>query len=360
MPINYLSPLRHPPAQSLVDQVYRQITQELGLIADPFRLHEPVPALLAGIWSVTREIGVARSVPWPVKEAVAAAISQSNACPYCVEIHAAVASVRTDQPLAPLLMQGRTTNISDPSLRAVVTWALATRSPGSAPLLHPPFTARQAPEIIGITMVYHYINRMVQVFLPESLLPSIVRGGWTGSVAWHVVGQKLARSREREREAGASLQFVPAANLPSEWAFATPEPSISHALAGWAAVVERVGAEMLVPQVRTLVADFLHRWQGEDLPLSRAWVNQEVASLPEADHAVGRLALLAAVAPHQIDAQIIWAFQVQQEGDAPLVGVVAWASFQAARRIISWLQVPTQQEVGYQLQNARGQGDNAH
>lgn len=355
MPIHYLSPLRRPPAQSLVGRIYRQIKQEFGVIADPFRLHTPVPELLAGIWSVTREIGTARQVPWPVKEAVAAAVSQSNACPYCVEIHAEVASVHADQLLAPLLMEGRTADITDPFLRAVVTWAQATRSPGSAPLLHPPFTAQEAPEVIGITMAYHYINRMVQVFLPESLLPSVVRGGWLGRVAWRLVGRKLARSRERERVAGASLQFVPAADLPSECSWAAPEPSISHALAGWAAVVEHVGAEMLAPQVRALVADFLHGWQGEPLPLSRAWVNQAVASLPEADHAAGRLALLAAVAPHQIDAEIIRAFRGQQEADAQLVGVVAWASFQAARRIASWLQVPTQRQEGYQLQSALGE-----
>jgi len=340
MAIKYLSPLGHPPAKSLVDQVYCQIKQEFGLIADPFRLHAPVPELLAGIWCVTREIGVARQVPWPVKEAVAAAVSQSNACPYCVEIHAAVASVRADQLLAPRLAQGRTADITDLSLRAVVTWALATRSPASAPLLHPPFTEEEAPEIIGVAMVYHYINRLVQIFLPESLLPSIVRDGWLGSVAWRLVGRKLARSREWEREAGASLQFVPAADLPPECAWALPEPSISRAVAGWAAVVEHVGTETLAPQVRSLVADFLHGWQGESLPLSRAWVNQAVSSLSEADHAAARLALLAAMAPHQIDAEIIRAFRGQQEADAQLVGVVAWASFQAARRIVSWLQTP--------------------
>jgi AhpD family alkylhydroperoxidase len=352
MSIHYLSPQRRPPAQSLVGQVSRQIKQEFGMIADPFRLHAPVPELFAGIWSVTREIGIARSVPWPVKEAVAAAVSQSNACPYCVEIHAAVASVRANQPLAPLLTQGRTADITDPSLRAVVTWALASRSSGSTPLLHPPFTEEEAPEIIGITMVYHYINRMVHIFLPESLLPSVVRGGWPGSVVWHLVGKKLARSRERERVAGASLQFVPAADLPSECVWALPEPSISRALAGWAAVVEHVGNEMLAPEVRALVADFLHGWRGEPLELRRTWVNQAVAPLPVADHAVGKLALLAAMAPYQIDAEIIRAFQRQQETDAQLVGVVAWASFQAARRIISWLQVPTQRQESDQLTNA--------
>jgi AhpD family alkylhydroperoxidase len=350
MPIQYLSPLRRPPAHSLEGQVYRQIKQEFGIIADPFRLHAPVPELLAGLWSVTREIGVARQVPWPVKEAVAAAVSQSNACPYCVEIHAAIASVGTNQPLAPLLVQGRTADLADPSLRAILTWAAATRAPGSAPLLHPPFTAEEAPEILGITLVYHYINRLVQVFLPESLLPSPVHSGWAGRVIWRLIGRKLARSRERERIAGASLSFVPEAALPSEYAWAALSSTISRALAGWVTVMEQVGAEMLTPRVREFVTDFLHDWQGETLPLSRAWVNRAVARLPEADHAVGRLALLAAVAPHQIDAAIIQALRTEPGTDARLVSIVAWASFQAARRILSWLPAPAQHEPSFSHQ----------
>jgi len=58
MSIHYLSPLRRPPEHSLVGQVYRQIKQEFGVIADPFQLHAPVPELLAGLWSVTREVWV--------------------------------------------------------------------------------------------------------------------------------------------------------------------------------------------------------------------------------------------------------------------------------------------------------------
>jgi AhpD family alkylhydroperoxidase len=350
MSIQYLSPLRHPPAHSLVGQVYRQIKQEFGIIADPFRLHAPVPELLAGLWSVTREIGVARQVPWPVKEAVAAAISQSNACPYCVEIHAALASAGTNQPLAPLLMQGRTADLADPSLRAILTWAASTRSPGSVPLLHPPFTAEEAPEILGITLVYHYINRLVHVFLPESLLPSPVRSGWAGRVIWCLIGRKLAQSRERERIAGASLSFVPEASLPPEYSWVARSSTVSRALAGWAVVMEQVGTAMLTPRVRALVTDFLHDWQGETLPLSRAWVNRAVALLPEADHAEGSLALLAAVAPYQIDAEIIQALRAELGTDARLVGIVAWASFQAARRILSWLPVPAQNEPSFSHQ----------
>jgi hypothetical protein len=150
---------------------------------------------------------------------------------------------------------------------------------------------------------------------------------------------------------------VPAAELPSEFAWAAPSSTISRALAGWAAVVERIGSEMLSPQVRALMMDFLQTWQGAPAPLSRVWVTQAVVGLPKAEQAAGTLALLAAVAPHQIDAEIIRAFRAQQETDEQLVGVVAWPSFAAACRIASWLQAPTPGQEGEPLQYARGQGD---
>ncbi len=340
--MKYISPIRRPPAKTPVDQVYSQIKQDFGLIADPFVLHSPVPSLLAGIWSVTRETGIAGHVPWSIKEAVAAAVSQSNACPYCVDIHAAVASAHASQSLTDLIKQGRTAEIADPSLRAVVSWALASRTPGSAPLLAPPFSAQEAPEMIGTAVVYHYINRMVQVFLPESLLPIFLRGGWIGRVVWSQVGQKLAHSRDQARSAGASLRFLPEADLPAEMSWATPSPSISCAFAGWAALVNQTGRHLLSSQVRQLVTDVLQAWKGEPPTLGRAWINQAVAGLTEADQDQGSLALLAALAPYQIDEEIIRAFRVDHAADAQLVGVVAWASFAAARRIATFLQAPTE------------------
>ncbi len=343
--MKYISPLRQPSVKTLVGQVYSQIKHDFGVIADPFRLHSPVPDLLAGIWSVVRETGCASQVHWSVKEAVAAAVSQSNACPYCVEIHGAVASTHASQPLTDLIKQGRTADIADPSLRAVVTWALASRTPGSTPLLAPPFSLQEAPEIIGIAVVYHYINRMVQVFLPESLLPSLVRGGWIGDVVWSQVGRKLAHSHDQAKEAGASLRFLPEADLPAEMSWAASSPSISRAFAGWAALVNQTGTEILSPQVRHLVTTTLQTWKGEPPALGRAWVNQAVADLAEADRAEGSLALLTALAPYQIDEEIIRAYRVHHLADAHLVGVVAWASFEASRRIATFLQAPTESKA---------------
>jgi hypothetical protein len=73
-----------------------------------------------------------------------------------------------------------------------------------------------------------------------------------------------------------------------------------------------------------------------------------VAGLTEADQAQGSLALLAALAPYQIDEEIIRAFRVYHAADAQLVGVVAWASFAAACRIATFLQAPTESKEASQ------------
>jgi AhpD family alkylhydroperoxidase len=308
--------------------------------ADLFRLHSPTPELLAGLWGATRETEIVGHVPWPLKQAVAAAVSQINRCPYCVEIHTALADARMQQHVTWCITHGRVEEIADPYLRSVVQWAQATRSPGNELLLAPPFSARDAPEIMGVVVVNHYVNRMVQVFLPESLLPSFVPGAWPRKVIWSQAGRWLARRRDRSKTAGTALQFLPGGDVPAEMAWAAPSPTICRAFAGWATAVDRRGAEILSQRVRTLVTDFLQAWSGEFPGPSRAWVFQEVAGLPEADRAAGTLALLAALAPFQIDDEIVEAYRVHRGTDAQLVGAVAWASFAAARTLASWLPAP--------------------
>ncbi|MCP4164746.1 MAG: hypothetical protein GY759_02495 [Chloroflexi bacterium] len=62
-----------------------------------------------------------------------------------------------------------------------------------------------------------------------------------------------------------------------------------------------------------------------------------MAGLADTDKPAARLALLTALAPHQIDEMIVDAFRAQQPGDDMLIAATAWASFTAARRVGSWL-----------------------
>ena len=109
--MKYLHPVHQIQPESLLGQVYQEIRRDFGIVSDPFKLHAPVPELLAGMWAIVRETTLVGHVPWRLKEAVAATVSQTNTCSYCVEIHAAAASLPSPSSIADLLKQGRTQDI---------------------------------------------------------------------------------------------------------------------------------------------------------------------------------------------------------------------------------------------------------
>ena len=78
-------------------------------------------------------------------------------------------------------------------------------------------------------------------------------------------------------------------------------------------------------------------WNGEEMPLSRSWVEDAIASMGEEYKPVARLALLTALASHQVEEGAVEAFRKQRPTETDLVRTVAWASFAATRRISQWL-----------------------
>jgi len=160
------------PEYTLLAQTYPQIKRDFGALVEPFSLHAPAPRLLAGIWMATREIALVGIVRRVIKEAIAATVSQLNRCPYCVDAHTMMLHAISAHGAAAAISQENDSEIQDPAIRPIIAWAKATRSPGD-PLLHrPPFSEAEAPEIIGTAVAFHYTNRMVDIFLDETPLPS--------------------------------------------------------------------------------------------------------------------------------------------------------------------------------------------
>src|SRR4051794_40035248 len=88
--IRYVTPVRAPAADDTVARVYQQVERDFGMLAPPVALHSPAPGPLAACWMMLRESLLADGqVQRGAKEAVAAAVSVANSCPYCVTVHAA-------------------------------------------------------------------------------------------------------------------------------------------------------------------------------------------------------------------------------------------------------------------------------
>jgi AhpD family alkylhydroperoxidase len=317
--------------------VRKQIAQAFGPLVPPFALHLPSPDALCAFWAVFREPTCGRRVDRATKEAVAASVSAINTCPYCVEVHATMLHALGDRAPAAAIVSGDTGGIVDPDLRAVVTWARATRQPDATILRNPPFLEAQAAEVIGVAVAFHYINRMVNIFAVPSPFP--LGGSMIEPILRRAALPLFRKLLAREVSPGASLGLLAAAPLPDDLGWARGDPVIGDAFGRAAAAFEDVGEQALPEAVRQLVSARLGVWRGEEPGLSRGWVDSAIETLPPPQKPLGRLALLAAFASHQVDAEVVTAVRTRPgpAGDEALVAAAGWASFAAARRIGSWL-----------------------
>lgn len=339
MAVKYIQPVAAGSAVGIVARVYAQIKRDFGALVEPFTLHSPSPKLLAGAWMAARESQLAGNVRRDIKEAVAATVSKINRCPYCVDAHTIMLNATGEHKVARAISNGNYDQILDSKVRSIAKWASITRSPRSKTLLSPPFSREDAPEIIGTAMFYHYINRMVSVLLSETPLPSNRR--WLKNALKRLAGLFFSRAVRRSIPPGDSLKFLPEADLPANLGWAKRTPTIAGAFARFAAVVDEAGRYALSAEVRTCVKEHVQAWNGEDPGLSRRWVEQKIKGFDDASKAAGRLTLLTALAPYQVDDGVVLAFRAHFPEDEKLLGGLAWASFTAARRIGTWLHVPS-------------------
>ncbi len=324
--IRHVRPVPALDATGIVGVVYAEVKRDFGALVEPFTLHSPAPQLLAGVWRACRATLVTGTVPRAAKEAVATAVSRANRCPFCVDAHLVMLDGSGAHQTADALAAGDVDAIRDPRARALAAWAASP-----VPIAPRPFTADEAPEILGTALVFHYINRPVTVLLGESPLwaapPRFKRalrriGGW-----WF--GRAIVRVKTSD-----PAPLLPAAPLPDDLRWAAPSPRVADALGRFAAAVEVEGARALPAETRHVVTARLAEWHGEDVGLGRQWLGPALAALADAQRPAAQLALLTALAPHQVDDAVIDAFRACVPGDRALVAALAWASLAAARRIV--------------------------
>jgi AhpD family alkylhydroperoxidase len=332
--IRHVSPVPPGSAQGLVAKVYAQLERDFGMLAPPVTLHAVAPEALAAAWLMLRETLLAAApVRRAEREAVAVAVSRTNACPYCVEVHRTVLHGLVGAGDAAAIGRGQHGSVVDTGLQRRAQWVAQPGQPlGPAAL---------AAELLGTAVTFHYLNRMVNVFLVESPLPP----GVPATARRMIMGLAAAILRpvvRRSADPGGSLDLLPAADLPADLGWAAGTPTIGAAFGRAAAALEAAGARSVPDRVRELVMAELSGWDGRPLGLAAPWVRQRVAALPAAERPAGRLALLSAVASYQVGPSVVEEFRHYRPDDQSLVEVVAWASMAAARRWGAgrWSQTP--------------------
>lgn len=331
--VRYVTPVRPGAARGLVARVYEQVERDFGMLAPPVALHSPSPGVLAACWLMLREtLVVPGAASRAAKETVAAAVSAGNACPYCVAVHAAALDGGLGRaPEARAIAQDGPGAIADPALRDLAAWARASGTGEPAALSGAPPPAGQVPELLGVAVTFHYLNRMVSVFLAESPVPPRAPAAMRG-VLMRMLGRMMVPRAGAAPPAGASLDLLPAAPPPDDLSWADGDPRVSVAFARAAAAVEEAGGSVPEP-VRALLMARLDGWDGRPPPLSPDWAGEHLAPLEPPLRAAGRLALLTAFAPYRVTAADVDAFRAGRPGDEALLNLTAWASLTTARRV---------------------------
>jgi hypothetical protein len=226
-------------------------------------------------------------------------------------------------------------SIASPQLREIAAWALNTSEPAIA-RGGLPFPAAQLPRLAGVALTFHYMNRMVNVFLEDSPLPSATPGA-AGRGVMRILARIMLSAGRSAARPGASLSLLPAAPLPADLAWAAASPHVADALSRAAAAIEEAAARAVPAAVRDLVLGQLAGWDATAPGPGRGWAVAAGSGVPPADRPAATLALLTALASYQVAPSDIGKFRRREPGDEALIAVTSWASLAAARRAASWL-----------------------
>lgn len=325
--MRYVTAVPWRDATGLTKRVYQMIRDDF-FINGSLTSRSPVPELLAAIWTAGREtMLVDGHLDRTTKEAICAVLSEINACPYCGDMLISLVHAGDRSQTARALLDTDLTTITDPLMRARLGWVEAVGTPGRTDLPECPFTREELPELIGSLMAMADINRYSHVVMDGS--PVNAPFGMQGA-ALRAFGHELRATKRRRAVPGRALELLPRAELPEDLRWAECDPVIAGALARWTATVQRETHPVVPESVRALVHENLRSWHNERMPLSRAWVEPQVAGLRGRDQALARLALVLAKAPYQVTDDLVR--PVIDGDERRFVRVLAWASFTAARR----------------------------
>jgi len=321
----HVTPVPPETATGQVAAVYDQVNAEFSSIGPAVMMMSPAPELLAPGWALLRESLLAGSVPRRYKEAVAVSVSQINRSEYDIAGHLVFLELSGGGDTARALRHGD--DPADEEVAAVVRWARATGTPGSAAPAAPPVPDALAPEYIGTALALHFVNRMVLILLAEHLLPGGMRESDT---ARPFEGAPIARAVE-PRPSGDGLLLLKdgdAGPVPA-WAGESPVGPAYAALRDSAAK----GGLLLAEEARAVVRDIVGRHLGGYLPTGDGWPATALDALAPGDRAGATLAILAALAPDQITEDDVARWRTDRYTDHCLLHLLAFGAMIAVERV---------------------------
>ena len=100
-------------------------------------------------------------------------------------------------------------------------------------------------------------------------------------------------------------------------------------------LIQEVAHEHLPPEVLQVIREHVANWDGEAMVLGRVELEPKVAHLPKSQRQLALQGLTVACEAYQVDRKAM--MRATDGHQAKALALVAYASFTAALRILSWL-----------------------
>lgn len=350
--MSYVKAVPGRSATGLVKTVYDMIAKDF-FINGSLTSHSSVPELLAGVWTGGREtILVPDKIDQTTKEAMAATLSSINDCPYCGDMLVSLVHSGGDHQAAENILSISEENINDPVLRERLIWVKAVATPGYEGEIPLVFSKDELPEAIGSIMAMSHINRFSHVVMDGSPVNAPFGLASIKQFALRIFGHELKSTKECTVEPGTSLGLLPAAPLPEDLRWASANPRIADALSRWASVIDKHADRVLDEDIKSCVLNGLAAWQGEPMPMSRSWVDEEVKGLQAHKQKLAKVALILAKAPYQLSDELVQQTVAQFENQEDFIRFLAWAAFTSARTIAARIATRYVAELDHQSRAA--------
>lgn len=335
--MRYVNAVPRSKATGLTKAVYDMIEEDFfrnGSLTS----RSKVPQLMAAIWTGGREaMLVEDKVDRTTKDALSAVLSQINDCPYCEDMLVSLVHAGGEHEAANDILAKNDLGATDAKLRERLEWVRAMADPTGHTGAGIPFTVEQLPEVFGTLLGMSDINRFSHVVMADSPVNAPFGLNSIKEAALRLFGSELETTRQVPLQPGRALSLLPPGELPEDMAWAKPNPRVADALGRWFAAVERESIGVISESVKQVVEAALAEWQGEQMPLSRAWVEPELQGLNGSERDIAKLAIVLAKAPYQVDEALAKGVLAEAENEARFIRILAWASFTGARRFLAAL-----------------------
>jgi hypothetical protein len=325
--------------------VYAQIERDF-FINGSLSSRSRVPEIFAATWCLGREtVLVEDNLDKLTKEAMLATLSDVNDCPYCGEMLVSLVHAGEESEVADAILASDEASAGVGLLQQRLEWVRAVATPGAIPPGHIPFNAEELPEALAALLSMSDINRFSHVVMDGSPVKVPFGSRRMKSFALRLFAGELVPTQRHEVEPGLAIPLLPDASLPADMHWAVGNARLASALARSAGVIEQQSAGAIPKATKDFIRRNLQAWSGEKMPLSRSWVEEEIAGLAHNEAGIVRLALLLAKASYQIDPKVVSAV-LSGRSEEDFIRILAWCSFTGARYQVAAIAARCENNLG--------------